>query len=139
MARTHSMAPAAGTGTLVSRETLTPAEQAYRILQAGFVVLPIVAGADKFFHLLAEWHLYIAPPFAEWLGTGHAFMYLVGVIEIAAGIGVAIWPRVFSWVVGVWLCMIAVNLVIGGWYDIALRDVGLAVGAFALARLARSA
>ena len=139
MARTHSMVPAAGAESLAPRAALSPAEQAYRILQVGFVVLPIVAGADKFLHLLTEWHRYLAPPFAEWFGGGHAFMYAVGVIEIAAGIGVALWPRFFSWVVGLWLCAIAVNLVIGGWYDIALRDVGLAVAAFAMARLARSA
>jgi len=113
------------------------AYQAYRILQLGFVVAPIAAGADKFFHLLVDWDIYLAPIVNEMLGgNGHVFMLAVGVIEIVAGIGVALRPRIFAYVVAAWLAGIVVNLLLAqAFYDIALRDVGLALGALALARL----
>ena len=115
----------------------TPAYQAYRVLQLAFVVAPIVAGADKFFHYLVDWNLYLAPVVDRILGgNGHIFMLAVGVIEIVAGIGVAIKPKVFAYVVSAWLAGIVINLLLAqNFYDIALRDVGLALGALALARL----
>jgi len=116
-----------------------PAHQAYQILRLGFTVAPIVAGADKFFHLLVNWDQYLAPFINNLLGGhGHEFMLAVGVIEIVAGIGVALKPRIFGYVVTAWLLGIVVNLLLTGQYfDIALRDFGLALGALALARLSQ--
>jgi len=111
--------------------------QAYRILQLGFVVAPIVAGLDKFLHLLVDWDKYL-PAFVNNMtgGRGHQLMLVVGVIEIVAGIGVALKPRIFAYVVAAWLLLIIVNLLmIPGYFDVVLRDVGLMLGALALARL----
>ena len=107
--------------------------QAYRILQLGFVVAPIVAGTDKFVHYLVDWDQYLAPVVDQILGgNGHVFMLAVGVIEIVAGIGVAIKPKVFAYVVAAWLLGIVINLLLArNFYDIALRNVGLALGALA--------
>jgi len=103
----------------------------------GFTVAPILAGLDKFFQLLVDWDQYLAPSLNHILGGhGHAFMLTAGVIEVAAGIGVAWRPRVFSYVVAAWLAGIVLNLLlIPGYYDVALRDLGLALGALALGRL----
>ena len=114
-----------------------PAYQAYQILRLGFTVAPIVAGLDKFFHLLVNWDQYL-PAFVNNLtsGHGHELMLAVGVIEVVAGLGVAFKPRVFAYVVAAWLLLIVVNLLmIPGFFDVALRDFGLALGALALARL----
>lgn len=114
-----------------------PAYEAYRILHVGFTVAPIVAGLDKFFNLLVNWEQYL-PPFVSNLlgGYGHEMMLAVGVIEIIAGLGVFFMPRVFAYVVSAWLLLIIVNLLmIPGYYDVALRDFGLALAALALARL----
>jgi len=115
----------------------SPSYQAYQILHIAFTVAPIVAGIDKFLHLLVDWDKYLAPIVPRTLGiSGHTFMLGVGVIEVIAGLLVAVAPRIGGWVVGVWLCGIIVNLLIGpGYFDVALRDLGLALGAFALARL----
>lgn len=115
------------------------AYQAYMILRVGFIAAPIIAGVDKFFHLLVDWNEYLAPAIAKLLpvepGT---FMLLVGVIEIAAGIGVWLMPRIFAQVVAAWLVGIILNLLIAGnYFDIALRDLGLALAAVALGRLAQ--
>jgi uncharacterized membrane protein YphA (DoxX/SURF4 family) len=119
-----------------------PAYQAYQILHVGFVVAPIVAGADKFFHLLVNWDNYLAPVVNSGLGGhGHAFMLVAGVIEIIAGIGVLLRPRIFSYVVAAWLLGIILNLLLippshpFPHYDVALRDLGLCLGALALGRL----
>jgi hypothetical protein len=114
-----------------------PGYQAYQILHIGFTVAPIVAGLDKFFNLLANWEQYL-PPLVNNLvgGYGHELMLVVGVIEIIAGLGVFFKPKVFAYVVSTWLLLIIVNLLmIPGYYDIALRDFGLSLGALALARL----
>jgi uncharacterized membrane protein YphA (DoxX/SURF4 family) len=118
--------------------TNRPAHQAYLILYAGFVTLPIVAGLDKFFHLLTNWDGYLAPVVARNLPvTAHTFMLAVGVIEIVAGILVALVPRVGAYIVALWLWGIIVNLLLAQtFYDIALRDFGLSLGALALGRLA---
>lgn len=116
-----------------------PAYQAFLFLYAGFIALPIVAGLDKFFHLLVNWDQYLAPVVTKMIPvTGHKFMLAVGVIEIAAGVVVAVRPQIGAYVVTVWLWGIIVNLLlIPGFYDIALRDFGLSLGALALARLSR--
>ena len=114
-----------------------PGYQAYQILHLGFTVAPIVAGLDKFFNLLVNWEQYL-PPLANKLvgGHGHELMMVVGIIEIIAGIGVFLKPKVFAYIVSAWLLLIIVNLLmIPGYYDIALRDLGLSLGALALARL----
>ena len=117
--------------------TSSPAYQAYWILHVGFTVAPILAGLDKFFHLLTNWDQYLpgvvanASPVAP-----HTLMLIVGVIEIVAGIGVWFKPRIFAYVVAAWLALIIINLLlIPGYFDIALRDLGLLLGALALGRL----
>ena len=117
--------------------TSSPAYQAYQTLRLGFTVAPIVAGLDKFFHLLVNWDQYL-PPFVNNLtgGHGHELMLVVGVIEIVAGLGVAFKPRLFAYVVSAWLLLIIANLLmIPGYFDVALRDFGLSLGALALGRL----
>jgi len=115
------------------------ANQAFQILRFGFTVAPILAGLDKFFHLLVDWDKYLSPIANNVLGgRGHQFMLVVGVIEIIAGIGVFLKPRFFAYVVSLWLLLIIINLLtIPGYYDIALRDLGLALGALALGRLSQ--
>jgi hypothetical protein len=115
----------------------TPAYQAYQVLHAAFVIAPILAGIDKFLHLLTNWDLYLAPAIASLSPIGgHGLMLVVGVIEIIAGALVAFKPRIGAYIVAAWLLAIIVNLLlIPGYFDIALRDFGLALGAFALARL----
>jgi hypothetical protein len=113
------------------------AYEAYRILQIGFVAAPIIAGLDKFFHVLVNWDMYLADPIARMFGGAHGFMMFVGVVEIVAGIGVAIKPKYFAYIVALWLVGIIVNLLMTGMYfDIALRDLGLFLAAIALGRLA---
>lgn len=117
----------------------SPAYQAFQILRTGFVVAPIVAGLDKFFHLLVNWDQYL-PAFVNNLtgGHGHELMLAVGVIEIVAGLGVAFKPRLFAYVVSAWLLLIVANLLmIPGYFDVALRDFGLSLAALALARLSQ--
>jgi hypothetical protein len=115
----------------------SPAYQAYLLLHVAFVVAPILAGLDKFFYLLVDWDKYLAPIAVQVLGGhGHEFMLAVGVIEIIAGIGVLLKPRIFAYVIAIWLLGIIGNLLlIPGYYDIALRDVGLCLAALALGRL----
>jgi hypothetical protein len=116
------------------------ARQAFRILHLGFVVAPILAGLDKFFGLLVDWDRYLAPVVTDVLPfSAHTIMMAVGVIEIAAGVLVAVRPRIGGYVVAVWLWGIIVNLLVAGdFYDIALRDFGLSLGALALALLAEA-
>jgi hypothetical protein len=116
------------------------ARQAFRILHVGFVVAPIMAGLDKFFEVLVDWDRYLAPAVTDVLPvSGHSLMLAVGVIEIAAGVLVALRPRIGGYVVAVWLWAIIVNLLVAGdHYDIALRDFALSLGALALARLAEA-
>ena len=123
----------------VGAKTSSPAYQAYWILKFAFTVAPIVAGLDKFFGLLVNWNQYL-PAFVNRMvgGQGQSLMYLVGVIEIIAGLGVWFKPRIFAYVVAAWLLLIIANLLmIPGYFDIALRDLGLALGALALGRLSQ--
>lgn len=119
--------------------TSSASQQAYQILHLGFTVAPIVAGLDKFFHLLVNWDQYL-PGFVNSLtgGRGHQLMLAAGVIEIIAGLGVWFKPKIFAYVVSAWLLLIIVNLLlIPGYFDVALRDFGLALGALALGRLSQ--
>lgn len=128
-----------GKGAFARPTHASPAYQGYRILHFAFVVAPILAGLDKFFHLLVNWDMYLAPAIANLCRIGaHGLMQLAGVIEIVAGILVAIKPRIFAYVVAAWLLLIIINLLIlPGYFDIALRDFGLLLGALALARLSQ--
>ncbi len=116
---------------------LAPARQAYWLLYIAFIAAPIIAGLDKFTDFLVQWEQYLTPPVAHLLPVSeHVFMRAVGVVEIIAGLLVAFRPTIGGYVVAVWLCGIILNLLLGaGYYDIALRDVGLALAALALARL----
>lgn len=129
--------PRAKKADIEAVESNNPAYQAYHILRVAFIVAPIAAGLDKFFHVLVDWDKYLPPVVNNMLGGyGHQFMNAVGVIEIIAGIGVFLLPKVFAYVVFLWLVLIIINLLmIPGYYDVALRDLGLALGALALARL----
>src|ERR1700704_3848336 len=117
----------------------TPERQAFQILHWGFVAAPVLAGLDKFAGLLANWDAYLAPPIARMLGdAAHPFMLVVGVVEVLAGLLVAVRPRIGAYVVAAWLAGIIVNLLISGrHFDVALRDFGLCLGALALGRLAQ--
>jgi hypothetical protein len=111
--------------------------QGYQILHWGFVALPVIAGLDKFTHLLTNWDTYLAPPIASMLGGfAHTFMLIVGAVEVFAGLLVALKPKIGAWVVAGWLGAIIVNLLMGqNNGDIALRDLGLCIAAIALGRL----
>jgi hypothetical protein len=112
--------------------------QAFALLRIAFTVAPIAFGLDKFFNVLVDWPIYLAP----WIndiapGSGQDFMYFVGATEILAGVIVAIKPRYGAYVVASWLAGIVINLLTAsGFYDIALRDFGLMLAALTLARLA---
>ncbi len=106
------------------------------LLRITYGLVPIVAGLDKFLNLLVDWSGYVPTWMADIVGDPVVFMYIVGVIEIVAGIGVLTkWTRLFAYVVAAWLLSIAVVLLTGGEYDIAVRDVVMAIGAIALAQL----
>jgi uncharacterized membrane protein YphA (DoxX/SURF4 family) len=131
---------ASGSSTVarLTGRAVDPAQQAFLLLRTVFTVAPIAFGLDKFVNLLTDWPGYLAP-FVDRLvpGTGQQAMYAVGVIEILAGLLVAVRPRYGAVVVAAWLAGIIVNLLIlGDYYDVALRDFGLLVGALALWRLA---
>ncbi|CAN5923145.1 DoxX family membrane protein [soil metagenome] len=116
-----------------------PERQAYQLLHLGFIAAPAIAGLDKFTQLLTNWDAYLAPVLARPLGgAAHGFMMVVGAVEIAAGLLVAVRPRIGAYVVAAWLVGIIGNLLLSGrHFDIALRDFGLLLGALALARLAQ--
>lgn len=115
-----------------------PVVQAFWLLRLGFIAAPILFGLDKFAHVLVNWDIYLAPEFADVLPwTTHQLMYAVGAIEIVAGLVVALRPRFGGYLVAAWLGGIIVNLLMqADYYDIALRDFGLMLGALTLARLA---
>jgi hypothetical protein len=115
-----------------------PAYQAYLFLRTGFIVAPILFGLDKFTNLLADWTTYLAPAIDRVVpGSASGAMMAVGVIEIVAGLVVAVRPKVGGYLVAAWLAGIITNLLLlGDHYDVALRDFGLLLAALALARLA---
>jgi hypothetical protein len=131
---THRAPPASPAGI----DPVPAARQAFLLLRTVFTVAPVLFGLDKFFGLLTDWDGYLAPQIDGLVpGTAHQAMLAVGVVEILAGVLVAVLPSLGGYVVAAWLAGIIVNLLlIGGFYDIALRDFGLLVGALALARLA---
>jgi len=142
---THSLTPTrssveSGTtpGAPERADWSDPRYQAFALLRMAFTVAPIAFGLDKFFNLMVDWPTYLAP----WIndiapGSGQQFMYAVGAVEILAGVIVALKPRYGAYVVAGWLAGIIFNLLtLSGFYDVALRDFGLMLGALTLARLA---
>ena len=115
-----------------------PTYQAFLLLRTVFSVAPILFGLDKFTNLMTDWTGYLAPWINDLVpGDAATAMYIVGVVEILAGILVAVAPRIGAYVVAAWLAGIILNLLtLSGFYDVALRDFGLLVGALALGRLA---
>ena len=139
----NDLAPAAPTRSVTAvttkdRLTSDPAFQAFWLLRIGFTVAPIAFGIDKYFHVLTNWDLYFAPRLDRIVpGTAHQAMYVVGAVEIVAGLVVLLAPRFGGYLVALWLLGIIVNLLlIPGFYDVALRDFGLLLAALTLARLA---
>ncbi|HEX9967474.1 MAG TPA: hypothetical protein VGB06_05980 [Solirubrobacterales bacterium] len=124
--------------TFSERFRSEPTYQAFVLLRLVFAVAPILFGLDKFFDVLVEWERYLAPWIDDIVpGSAADAMYAVGVVEILAGVVVALKPRYGAYLVAAWLGGIIVNLLTySGYYDIALRDFGLLVGALALGRLA---
>src|SRR3954449_10561096 len=123
------------------RDVHDPVFQAFAMLRTVFTVAPVVFGLDKFFDVLTNWSAYLAPRVDDLVpGTAHQAMLAVGVVEIAAGIVVAVRPDIGGYVVAAWLAGIILNLLtMGDYLDVALRDFGLLVAALALARLAQAA
>ena len=126
--------------TAVRRDN--PAYQVYLLLRATFTVAPILFGLDKFFNWTVDWPQYLAPWINDIIpGSAQDFMYVVGAIEIAAGLIVLIAPRIGGFLVAAWLGGIVINLLTNNppeYYDIALRDFGLFLAALSLGRLALS-
>jgi uncharacterized membrane protein YphA (DoxX/SURF4 family) len=136
--RARAASPGEGTASVAPADWRDVGYQAFTLLRIAFVVAPIAFGLDKFFNVMVEWPTYLAP----WIndiapGSGQDFMYVVGAIEIVAGISVALKPRYGAYIVAGWLAGIVINLLTAsGFYDIALRDFGLMLAALTLARLA---
>ena len=125
--------------TSVTEPRLTnPAFQAFTLLRIGFTVAPILFGLDKFLDWLVDWRIYLAPEINDLVpGNAHQAMLAVGVIEIVAGLVVALRPKFGGYLVAAWLAGIIANLLLlGDFYDIVLRDFGLSLGALALSFLA---
>jgi hypothetical protein len=135
---TAVVAPTPVVVTETSTDWKNPAFQAFALLRIGFTVAPILFGLDKFLNWLVEWKIYLAPEFNDLIpGNAHQAMLAIGVIEIVAGLIVAFRPRIGALVVAAWLAGIILNLLLqANYYDVALRDFGLLLGALALARLA---
>ena len=141
MAATSIPVPAeGGISRTLHRARVEPAFGAFLTLWVGFIILPIVFGVDKFANILTNWEGYLAPWIVGLLPfSAHTAMLIVGVVEVIAGIMVAIKPRYAAFVVAFWLAGIIINLLTySGFYDVALRDFGLLVAALALAQLART-
>jgi uncharacterized membrane protein YphA (DoxX/SURF4 family) len=125
---------------LKSSDLNTAAIHAFWLLRIGFTIAPILFGVDKFFNWTVHWPNYLAP----WInhivpGSAQSFMYFVGVVEIVAGLLVAVAPRFGAFLVAAWLGGIVTNLLTANppqYYDIALRDFGLLLAALTLGRLA---
>ena len=128
----------AGPSTFAEKLKGDPAYQAFLLLRIAFTVAPILFGLDKFTNVMVDWETYLAPWINDIVpGSAATAMHLVGVVEIVAGIFVALKPRYGAYVVAAWLAGIILNLLTySGYYDIALRDFGLMLGALTLARLA---
>lgn len=109
----------------------------YKLLKAVFVIVPIVAGLDKFTNILTNWEMYLNPILAKMLPfSPKVFMMAVGVIEIVAGVIVLVKPKIGSVIVAAWLVCIALSLLASGHYlDVAVRDLVMAVGAYTLFKI----
>ncbi|HSN35054.1 MAG TPA: hypothetical protein VLT34_01780 [Arthrobacter sp.] len=131
------MNSSAALGTTAGTFAPVHQRQAFLLLRTVFTVAPVVFGLDKFTNLLTNWTMYLAPVVTDVVPLpAQTIMYVVGVVEILAGLAVALKPRFGSLLVAVWLLGIIINLIIlGGFFDVALRDFGLLVGALALNRL----
>ena len=131
-------APAIGARSVMDRVKDDPGYQAFLLLRIGFAVLPIVFGLDKFFNVFVDWEQYLAPWINDIVpGNASDAMHIVGVVEIVAGFAVLLKPRYGAYLVAAWLAGIVTNLLtLSGYYDIALRDFGLMLGALTLGRLA---
>ena len=127
-----------GPARVASHGLRDPIVQAFWLLRLGLTVAPILFGIDKFAHVLVDWDIYLAPELTDLFNAeAHTLMYIVGAIEIVAGLVVLLAPRFGGYLVAAWLGGIIVNLLLmGDFYDIALRDFGLLLGALTLARLA---
>ena len=140
MSTTATLDPreASFSSTFAERLKNDPAYQAFLLMRIAFTVAPILFGLDKFFNVMVDWERYLAPWINDIVpGTASTAMHLVGIVEIVAGIFVALKPRYGAYVVAAWLGGIIVDLLTySGYYDIALRDFGLMLGALTLARLA---
>jgi hypothetical protein len=121
-----------------SAATRDPVAQSFWLLRIGFTVAPILFGIDKFATVMTDWTKYLASEYNDLIpGTASQAMHMVGVVEIAAGLLVAVRPRIGAYVVAAWLAGIILDLLlVGGYGDIALRDFGLLLGALTLGRLA---
>jgi hypothetical protein len=138
MTTVHSTDRAGAGASSGGHNALDPSYQAFFLLRSVFVIAPIAFGIDKFTNILVDWDMYLAPWINDIVpGSAAEAMYAVGVVEIFAGLVVAFMPRFGGWLVAAWLGGIIVNLLtFSGYYDVALRDFGLLVGALALAVLA---
>jgi uncharacterized membrane protein YphA (DoxX/SURF4 family) len=140
MSTTATLDPREATLAPTSAERLKgdPAYQAFTLLRIAFTVAPILFGLDKFFNVMVDWEQYLAPWINDIVpGSASTAMHLVGVVEIVAGVFVALKPRYGAYVVAAWLAGIILNLLTySDYYDIALRDFGLMLGALTLGRLA---
>ncbi|TDE14377.1 hypothetical protein [Jiangella asiatica] len=127
-------------GTAPARTWSSPPGRAFLMLRTLFTVAPILFGLDKFAEVMVDWPIYLAPWVDDLVpGSASDAMYVVGVIEILAGLLVAVAPRIGAYVVAAWLAGIIVNLLtVPDYYDVALRDFGLLVAALALAQLAEA-
>jgi len=124
-------------GMFIEIDAKSPTLQAYKILHYGFFVAPLVAGIDKFFDKLTAWPMYLWAPLGNLFGSAGTFMRMAGAIEIVAAFLVLFKPKLGAPIVALWLLGIIVNLLlVGSYFDIALRDFGLFLGAIALSRLA---
>lgn len=126
----------------MKRAVREPARDAYILLKIVFAAAPILAGCDKFFHVLVNWNQYLSLHFEGGVHRSDsvAQMFLIGIgfIEIFIGLGVIFRPRLFANVVGVWLALVIINLIVlQSFFDVILRDFGLCLSAFALGRLAK--
>jgi hypothetical protein len=113
--------------------------QTFNLLKYTFVIVPIVAGADKFTNLLTDWEQYLNPSIAGVLPvSASVFMMIVGVIEIIAGIIVLKKAEIGGYIVAAWLTAIALTLLIGfNFVDVAVRDLVMAIAAFSMARISK--
>lgn len=133
------MKSSAALNTSAGPLTSAPERQAFLLLRTVFTVAPVIFGLDKFTNLLTDWTMYLAPVVTDVVPLpAQTIMYVVGVVEIVAGLAVALKPRFGSLLVAAWLLGIIINLIaLGGFCGVALRDFGLLVGALALNRLAQ--